>query len=106
MSGNESERVLKEFHNLDILNEIIIFCFEINKYLYLKSLYNKVTLITNSFGEIVNTLRTKKLAKDDLKMENHIQLTPLISYFDYKKVIFPIHRILAYFFDQKYNSFS
>ena len=106
ISGNESERVLKEFHNLDILNEIIIFCFEINKYLYLKSLYNKVTLITNNFGEIVNTLRTKKLAKDDLKMENHIQLTPLISYFDYKKVIFPIHRILAYFFDQKYNSFS
>ena len=27
ISGNESERVLKEFHNLDILNEIIIFCF-------------------------------------------------------------------------------
>ena len=106
ISGNESEKVLKEFHNLDILNEIIIFCYNINKYLYLKNIYNKIALITNDFGEIINTLRTKKLAKDDLKMENHIQLTPLISYFDYKKVIFPIHRVIAYFFDEKYNGFS
>ena len=26
-------------------------------------------------------------------------MTPLITYFDYKKGLFPIHRVLSYFFD-------
>ena len=36
-------------------------------------------------------------------MDNLSFMTPLITYYEYKKAIFPIHRILAYFF--KYQNF-
>ena len=39
-------------------------------------------------------------------MDNHLPLTPLITYYDYKKALFPIHRILAYFFKFDYYHFS
>ena len=39
-------------------------------------------------------------------MDNHLPLTPLITYYVYKKGIFPIHRVLSYFFDKKYENFS
>ena len=41
ISGTESEKLLKEFHNYDFINDIIIFCFEKNNYLDLKKAYNK-----------------------------------------------------------------
>ena len=106
ISGNESEKILKEFHNIELLNIIIIFCQNINKYLFLKKNYKKIKLISNDFEEIVNSLRTIKFPKEDLNMDNHLLLTPLISYFDYKKVLYPIHRVLAYFFDKKLYRFS
>ena len=106
ISGLESQRILKEFHNIDLLNQIIIFCHEINKYLFLKKEYNKIKLISNDFEEIVKTLRTIKFPKEDLNMDNHLLITPLITYFDYKKVLYPIHRVLAYFFDKKFYNFT
>ena len=39
-------------------------------------------------------------------MDNHLLITPMITYFDYKKLIFPIHRVLSYFFDEHFFEFS
>ena len=39
-------------------------------------------------------------------MDNHLLTTPLITYYGYKKGLFPIHRILSYFFDERFKAFS
>ena len=106
ISGAEAINILKEFHDYEFLNDIIIFCFEKNKYSNLKKTYKKIKLTTNNFVEVRNFLKSKKHSKDDLNMDNHLFSTPMITYFDYKKAIFPIHRILAYFFDSNFNEFS
>ena len=96
-SGSEAEKVLEEFNKYDFLIEFIIFYFKI-EYNYLKDKYNKIKLITKKFNEIRQFLQSKKFSEDDLNMDNHLPVTPLITYYDYKKCLFPIHRILAYFF--------
>ena len=104
-SGSESEKVLEEFNKFDFLIEFIIFS-KNNDYDYLKNKYNKIKLIANKFGKITDFLKTKKFSKDDLNMDNHLYITPLITYYDYKRCLFPIHKILAYFFEFSINNFS
>ena len=105
ISGNEVEKVLEEFHEYDFLVEFIIFK-ATNKDDYIKRKYNKLKLITNKFIKIKNYFKLKKFSKEDLSMDNHLSLTPLITYYDYKKGLFPIHRILAFFFKFENSNFS
>jgi len=104
-SGSEAEKVLEEFNKYDFLIEFIIFYFK-GKYDYLKDKYNKIKLITKKFNEIAKFLQSKKFSKKDLIMDNHLPVTPLITYYDYKKCLFPIHRILAYFFKYDIRGYS
>ena len=104
-SGSESEKVLEEFSNFEFLIEFIIFSNK-NEYDYLKNKYNKIKLITNKFGKIRKFLKSKKFSEDDLNMDNHLSVTPLITYYDYKRCLFPIHKILAYFFQYRINEYS
>ena len=106
ISGTEPEKLLKDFHNYDFIDNIIIFCFEKNNYLDLQKVYNKIRLISNNFKFIRNFLKHINYAKDDLNMDNHQMASPMITYFDYKKIIFPIHRVLASFFDPNFIEFS
>ena len=105
ISGMESAEILKEFHEIGFIDDIIIFCFEQNKYLYLKEKYSKVQLITNNFYNVIEFLLSKRHSDHDLNLDSHLLLTPLITYYDYKKGLFPIHRVLSYFF-VKYGLFS
>ena len=105
ISGNEDEKVLEEFHEYDFLVEFIIFK-ATNKDDYIKRKYNKLKLITNKFSKIKKYFKLKKFSKEDLSMDNHLSLTPLITYYDYKKGLFPIHRILAFFFKFENRNFS
>ena len=105
-SGSESVEILNEFHVVPFITDIIIFCYEMEKYLYLKEKYTKIKLISNNFSEVRNFLLTKKFSERDLNMDNHLLITPLITYYDYKKGLFPIHRILSYFFDKRFKTFS
>ena len=106
-SGNESENILKEFHDIAFINDIVIFCFEKDNYSHLKKSYKKIKLIENEFPKIVEFFKSQKFSKEDINMDNHLLLTPLITYYEYKKIIFPIHRILSYFFNYEYRfSFS
>ena len=72
----------------------------------LKEKYNKIKLVANDFYDIINFLKNKNFSKDDLNIDNHLPLTPLITYYSYKKGLFPIHRILAYFFQAHFYGFS
>ena len=105
-SEAEVIHILKEFHEVPFITDVIIFCNESDKYLYLKKNYKKIKLISNNFCEIRAFLLFKRFSDRDLNMDNHLPLTPLITYYDYKKGIFPIHRVLSYFFDKKYENFS
>ena len=105
-SGNEAEIILKEFNNNDYINDFIIFCHDKRKYTYLKSHYKKLKLFASYFPDILNFLKDIKHSKEDLKMDNHLLLTPLITYFEYKKGIFPIHRVMAHFFDKLNSKFN
>ena len=101
ISGTDIEKILVEFHKYDFLIEFIIF--KRNNNNYMNNKYNKIKLITSKFNKIRKYLKTKKFSKEDLDMDNLSFMTPLITYYEYKKSIFPIHRILAYFF--KYQNF-
>ena len=105
-SGAESINILKEFHEIPFITDFIIFCYETYKYFNLKGKYKKLKLITNQFDKIREFLLSKRFSDRDLNLDNHLPLTPLITYFDYKKSIFPIHRVLSYFFDEKFEFFS
>jgi hypothetical protein len=104
-SGEKADEIYKEFNNNDCINCFLIFCFEKNRYIYLKSKYKKLELITDDFSDVIKFLRNKKHSKEDLNMDNHLLTTPLITYYEYKKGIFPIHRVIAYFFDEGYDGF-
>ena len=105
ISGNEIETIIKEINDNDFILDILIFNYNKGNYDYLKN-KNKIKLITNNFYEIREYLKSKNFSKEDLSMDNHLLITPLITYYDYKKCLFPIHRILAYFFKKKIYGFS
>ena len=63
---------------------------------------NKTEKILEEFHKY-DYLKSKKFSKEDLSMDNHLFITPVITYYDYKKALFPIHRILAYFLKYKYG---
>ena len=106
MSESESEQILKEFNDFNYILEFIIF-YQTNKdYNYLKEKYKKIKLVTNEFSKITEYLKTKHYSEEDLDMDNHLAQTPLITYFDYKNSFYPIHKVLAYFFDFYKSNFS
>ena len=53
-SEAEVIHILKEFHEVPFITDVIIFCNESDKYLYLKKNYKKIKLISNNFCEIRN----------------------------------------------------
>ena len=106
MSESESEQILKEFNDFNYILEFIIF-YQTNKdYNYLKEKYKKIKLVSNEFSKITEYLKTKHYSEEDLDMDNHLALTPLITYYDYKNSFYPIHKVLAYFFDFYKSNFS
>ena len=106
-SGSESKQILEEFHKFHFLTDIIIFCFNKNKYLnLLNNQYKKLKLITDDFKELIKFIESIKFSEIDLNLNYHLPLTPLITYYVYKKNLFPVHRILAYFFEEKFQGFS
>ena len=106
MSESESEQILKEFNDFNYILEFIIFFFSYKDYNYLKEKYKKIKLVTNEFSKITEYLKTKHYSEEDLDMDNHLAQTPLITYYDYKNSFYPIHKVLAYFFDFYKSNFS
>ena len=102
-SGAEAEKIINKFNNKDFIDYFIIFCFNKEKYSYLQFQNEKVQIITSEFNVIKNFLKSKQFPKYDLNMDNHLLLTPLFTYYEYKKGLFCIHRVISYFFDDETN---
>ena len=39
-------------------------------------------------------------------MDNHLAQTPLITYYEYKKCLYPIHKLLSDFFNLNRRNFT
>ena len=103
VSGSQSMNILKKCYDLEFIDDIIIFCSNPNLYSSLKS-FNKISLISNSFGNIVNYLKKKMYTSRELDMSNQIPFTPLITFYEYKYCYFAIHRMLCKFFKRDWSN--
>lgn len=99
VSGSNSVNVLNSCYNYKFIDDILIFCNNINNYNYLRK-YNKIKLVTNSFETIMRYLKSKSYTSKELDMSNQIPTTPLITFFEYKNCYFAIHRMLSKFFKE------
>ena len=99
ISGSDSIKVLNYCYNYKYIDEIIIFCYMQNKYDYLLS-FPKIKLVTTSFNDVILYLKNKKKSYSDeeLDMSNQIPTTPLITFYEYERCYFAIHRMIAKFF--------
>ena len=97
ISGSDSNKILNYCYNFKFIDEIIIFCFIQNKYDYLLS-NSKIKLVTTSFNDVILYLKNKSYSDKELDMSNQIPVTPLITFYEYEKCYFAIHRMIAKFF--------
>ncbi len=109
-SGSASEKILSYCHDLEFIKEFIIFCFYLDKYkkMYDKDTekgkkYHKLKLISSSYIQVENYLANIKFDNSEIDMDKQITFTPIITYFEYEKCYFSIHRLISYFFDEKYG---
>lgn len=101
ISGSNSINVLKLCYNYKFIDEVLIFCNNINNYSYLKS-YDKIKIVTNSFYVIARYLKSKSYTSKELDMSNQIPTTPLITFYEYKNCYFAIHRMITKFFNENW----
>ena len=103
VTGSNAIDIMKCCYNYKYIDEIIIFCNYPKNYSYLKS-FDKIKLISNSFVDIVNYLRTKTYTNRELDMNNQLPVTPLITFCEYENCYFAIHRMLSRFFKADWSN--
>ena len=110
-SGSSSEKILDYCHDCEFIKEFIIFCFYLDKYkkMYDKDTekgkkYYKLKLISANYSQVENYLANKKFDNSEIDMDKQITFTPIITYFEYEKCYFSIHRLISYFFDEKWGT--
>ena len=110
-SGSASEKIMKYCHDFEFIKEIIIFCGYLNKY---KKMYDintemgkkfyKLKLISANYEQVENYLSKIKFDNSQIAYYKQLTFTPIISYFEYEKCYFSIHRLISYFFDEEWNT--
>ena len=96
-SGRAAEKVIPICSS--VINRVIIFCFYVNKYLPLKSKYEKIKAVINDFDNIFDNL----ISNSSLMNSKLIQ-SKFITFKDYKDNYISLHKKLAYFFNTSYNT--
>ena len=110
-SGSASEKIMKYCHDFEFIKEIIIVCYDLRKY---KKMYDKNTemgqkfyklkLISASYSQVEDYLSKIKFDNSEIAYYKQLTFTPIISYFEYEKCYFSIHRLISYFFDEEWNA--
>ena len=110
-SGSASEKILSYCHDFEFIKEIIIFCMYLEKYqkMYDKNTtlgkkYYKLKLITASYSIVEDYLSKIKFDKSEIDMDKQLFFTPIITYYEYKKSYFTVHRLISYFFDENWGN--
>ena len=110
-SGSASAKILSYCHDFEFINEIIIFCMYLEKYtkMYDKNTelgkkYYKLKLITASYSIVEDYLSKIKFDKSEIDMDKQLFFTPIITYYEYQKAYFSVHRLISYFFDENWGT--
>ena len=93
-SGRAAEKVIPICS--DLIDNVIIFCYYIDKYLPLKNKYSKIKSVVNDFHSIFNNLNNSNINNNQL-IGNKI-----ITIDDYNNTYIKLHKKLADFFDFNY----
>ena len=102
-SGSVFQKISVDIKNINFIKNIVIFCLNKKKYSIEFQNEKKVELITNSFLEVKNYLRTKKFDSFEIKMNNQLYCNPLISFYEYEKCYFVFHKLLSFFFKEDFS---
>ena len=100
-SGSAAEKILDDIHHENYLYDILIFCFNISKYQYLRDKYTKIRMIeSEDFTKILNFLKSKhyNLAQDT-KGATYLKSDPLITFPEYEDYYYQYHHLII----QNYN---
>ena len=110
-SGSASAKILSYCHDFEFINEIIIFCMYLEKYtkMYDKNTelgkkYYKLKLISSTYSKVEDYLSEKKFDKAEIDMDKQLSFTPIITYYEYQKAYFSVHRLISYFFDENWGN--
>ena len=110
-SGSTSAKILSYCHDFEFINEIIIFCMYLEKYtkMYDKNTelgkkYYKLKLISADYSKVEDYLSEKKFDKAEIDMDKQLSFTPIITYYEYQKAYFSVHRLISYFFDENWGT--
>ena len=96
-SGSSAEKILPELHKENFIYDILIFCYNLNKYIYLKKQYSKIKLIENrDFENIINFLKKKNYTlAQNKKRATFLKNEPLITFSEYEDYYYQYHHVIA-----------
>ena len=95
-SGSAAEKIIPICSQL--ISQIIIFCFYVNKYLPLKNKYPKIKNVVNNFSEVLNNLTPSLISGDSQIIANKF-----ITFDNYINDYIGLHKSLSYFFNENYK---
>ena len=96
-SGSLAEQILPEIHEEEFIKDILIFCFQKNKYLKLKTQFQKIKMIESlEFGNILKYLKTLNyVLSQDISGSKFLKNEPLIIFKEYEEYFYQYHHIIA-----------
>ena len=102
-SGSSAEKILPELHNEKFIYDILIFCYNINKYKYLQSKYSKIKKIENlDFDNILEYLKKKSYTlAQNKKGAKYLKNEPLITFSEYEDYYYQYHHVIAKVYNKK-----
>lgn len=101
-SGSSAVKIVPELHKEQFIYDILIFCYNLRKYIYLKENYPKIKLIENlNFENILKFLKSKNYTlAQNKKGASYLKNDPLITFSEYEDYYYQYHHVIA----KQYNN--
>ena len=105
-TGSSFQKVEKFCCKLNCIQQIIIYCFDLDKYNSLYIQNNRVNLISNQINDINLYLKTKSILfpEYDKNIKKLINYNPLISYYEYENYYYIYHKMLSFYFKEDFSN--
>ena len=97
ISGSLAEEILPKIHDETFLYDVLIFCFNKNKYSKLQTQFPKVKMIESmDFDNILQFLKSKNyILAQNKKGAKFLKNVPLITFSEYENYYYQYHHIIA-----------